>query len=100
MLAPPGSTMRIISLILSLFLFATVLSQTPAVTGKYEGAIDVQGLGKMNVTAEIRETDGKLSGVLHTPRGDAEIIAGTYSSGKISITIDAGGDDILMDGEV
>jgi hypothetical protein len=39
------------TIILSLTLVATVFAQTSTATGKYEGTADIQGLGKLNITA-------------------------------------------------
>src|SRR5215204_1575253 len=90
-----------ILIMLPLLLLAFVLTaHSQNLTGKYEGTADIRGLGKMDISAELREKNGKISGVIHTPRGDAEIIKGSVASGVVSITADAGGDDLVLDGKV
>jgi hypothetical protein len=83
-----------------LLLFAPDLfAQTTDVSGKYEGTADVQGLGKLPITAEIRQKDGKVSGVVYTPLGEAPIIEGSFKDGNLLITLDAGGDDVFLSGK-
>ncbi len=81
-------------------LVLNVIGQTPEITGKYEGIADVQGPGKLRISADIRENGGKVSGVVHTPLGDAQIVAGTFTSGVLALTLDAGGDDLYLSGRV
>lgn len=84
-------------------LVASVLSvhaQKSGLEGKYQGSADIRGVGKIDISADIRESSGKLSGVVHSPLGDAEIIRGRLGPGQLSITLDAGGDDVLLNGKV
>jgi hypothetical protein len=93
--------LRKFSIFFLLVLCATNLfAQTTDISGRYEGTADVQGLGKLAIKAEIRQKDGKLSGVLNTPLGDAPIIEGAFSGGVMLLKIDAGGDDIFLNGKV
>ena len=90
-------------LFFALLLFApalTAYAQNPVITGKYEGTFEIQGLGTLTVSADIRDAGGKLSGMVHTPLGDAEIIRGSYAPGSVSFTIDGGGDDVFLEGKV
>jgi hypothetical protein len=57
-------------------------------------------MGKLPISADLREKNGSISGVVHTPHGDAEILKGSFSSGVISFTVDAGGDDLVLSGKV
>ncbi|HEX8368496.1 MAG TPA: hypothetical protein VF604_08140 [Pyrinomonadaceae bacterium] len=77
-----------------------LFAQTTDISGRYEGTADVQGLGKLSIKAEIRQKNGKLSGVLNTPLGDAPVIEGVFANGVMSLKIDAGGDDIFLNGKV
>ncbi len=70
------------------------------VSGKYEGAADVQPFGKLPIKAEIREKNGKISGAFETPLGMATIMEGNYIDGNLKQTIDAGGDDINFNGKL
>jgi hypothetical protein len=78
----------------------SLFAQANDISGKYEGTADVEGLGKLLIKAEIRQKDGKLSGVLNTPLGDAPIIEGVFSGDSMSLKIDAGGDDIFLNGKI
>ncbi|HEX8250000.1 MAG TPA: POTRA domain-containing protein [Pyrinomonadaceae bacterium] len=77
-----------------------LFAQTTDISGRYEGTADVQGLGKLSIKAEIRQKDGKLSGVVITPLGDAPVIDGVFANGVMALKIDAGGDDIFLNGKV
>jgi hypothetical protein len=83
------------------FLFALVcVGQTIGISGKYEGSADVQPFGKLILTGEIREKDGKLSGVIITPLGDTSIVEGSFKNGNLTLKLDAGGDDIYLSGKL
>ncbi|HEX9960228.1 MAG TPA: hypothetical protein VGB00_04820, partial [Pyrinomonadaceae bacterium] len=77
-----------------------LFAQTNDISGRYEGTADVEGLGKLPIKAEIRQKDDKLSGVLNTPLGDAPVIEGAFAGDVMSLKIDAGGDDIFLNGKV
>jgi hypothetical protein len=77
---------------------STVFAQESDISGKYEGTADAKPFGKLKISAEIRDKNGVLSGVLHTPLGDAEIIEGRFALEKFSIKVDAGGDDLFLNG--
>ena len=84
-----------------LLIFSTyICAQKSGLTGKYVGTAEVHGMGKLPISAEIRENGGKITGVVHTPLGDAGIVEGTFAAGSVSITIDAGGDDVFLKGKV
>ena len=92
--------LRKISVILLLFLCAARLfAQTTDVSGKYAGTVDVQGLGKLAVTAEIRQKGDKISGAVQTPLGEAPVLAGSFKDGNLLLTLDAGGDDVFLSGK-
>lgn len=81
------------------FIFAPpIFAQGADISGKYEGTADTQSYGKLKISAEIRSKQGKLSGVLHTPLGDAGIIEGAFADNKFSLVVDASGDDLLLSG--
>ena len=92
---------QIFSIFFLPLLFASNLFAQPTdVSGKYEGTADVQGLGKMAIKAEIRQKDGKISGVVNTPLGDAPILEASFKDGNLSLKLDAGGDDVFLSGKV
>jgi len=85
---------------LSLSFLLNLQAQTTGISGKYEGTADLQGAGTLKISAEISEIGNKITGVIHTPLGDAEIIEGSYSASILALTVDAGGDDLLLNGNV
>src|SRR5215213_4721642 len=93
--------LRNFSVIFLLLLSVPVLfAQTTDVSGRYEGTADIEGLGKLLITAEIRQKNGKLSGTFQTPLGETPIIEGSFKDGSILLTLDAGGDNLFMSGKV
>ncbi len=84
---------------LLLLLTPNSLAQTAEVSGKYEGTVEVQGIGKLAVTAEIRQKGERLSGAVQTPLGEAAILDGNYKDGVLHLTLDAGGDDVFLSGK-
>lgn len=85
---------------LLLWLAPNLFAQTADVSGRYEGTADIEGRGKLVISAEIRRKDGKLSGVFNTPLGEAPIVEGSFKDGDLLLTLDAGGDDIFLSGKV
>lgn len=81
-------------------LTSNLFAQTTDISGRYEGTADVEAFGKLPLKAEIRQTGGKLSGFFNTPLGDTPIIEGNFANGVISVKLDAGGDDIFLNGKV
>ncbi|HEY8559132.1 MAG TPA: hypothetical protein VIL74_01930 [Pyrinomonadaceae bacterium] len=69
-------------------------------SGRYEGTAEIEGLGKLAITGEIRQRDGKISGAFQTPLGEAPILSGSFSDGDLRLTIDAGGDDVFFSGRI
>jgi hypothetical protein len=88
------------ALFLFILLAPNLYAQTTDVSGKYEGTVEVQSLGKLAVTAEIRQQGDKISGAIQTPLGEAPILDGSFKDGYLLITIDAGGDDVFLSGKV
>lgn len=82
---------------LFLIFSAAVFAQN--VSGRYEGFADVQPYGKLPISAEMREKNGKVSGAINTPLGTATIIEGAFDGAILKLTIDAGGDDIAFNGK-
>lgn len=73
-------------------------TQESDISGKYEGSAEVQPFGKLKISAEIRHKDGRLSGVFHTPLGDAAIIEGSFANDSFTLKLDAGGGDLILKG--
>ncbi len=82
------------------FIFAVpIFAQESNISGKYEGTAEAPPYGTLKISAEIRDKNGKLSGVFHTPLGDPEIIEGRFALDKFSLLLDAGGDDLILNGK-
>lgn len=88
-----------IFLFVSLFLTFSAAVFAQNVSGKYEGFADLQPFGKLPISAEMREKNGKVSGAIQTPLGAATIIEGAFDGTTLKLTIDAGGDDIAFAGK-
>src|ERR1700755_2542627 len=86
-------------LFVGLFLVCSVAVFAQNVSGKYEGIADVQPYGKLPISAEMREKNGKVTGTIQTPLGTATIIEGSFDGAVLKLTIDAGGDDIAFNGK-
>ena len=101
--------------IMSLLLIALVVAAQAAsattfnipvddkLSGKYEGVAKSDAMGDIPLTVEIMNDNGKLSGKIGTPQGDAKITSGTYADGKITMKFDAGGNEgtvtAMLDGD-
>jgi len=63
------------------------------VSGSYKGIAKSEALGDIPITVDIKYDNGKLSGKIGIPQGDAAITGGTYADGKVTIKFDAGGNE-------
>jgi hypothetical protein len=63
------------------------------VSGSYKGIAKSQELGDIPITVDIKNTNGKLSGKIGIPQGDATITDGSYADGKVTLKFDAGGNE-------
>ena len=81
-------------------LAASVFAAAAGVAGKYKGAVTLEGLGNIAVTAEIKGGDDKLSGVINSSQGDAQILDGSVKDGKITLQIAVGETNATINGTV
>lgn len=91
---------KIFPLFLLVLLAAKSFAQAPDVSGRYEGTADIQTFGKLKISAEIRQSNGKISGTFNTPLGEATIVAGNIKEQNLYLTVDAGGDDLVLKGKL
>jgi len=63
------------------------------VSGSYKGIAKSEALGDIPITVDIKNNNGKLSGKIGIPQGDATITDGTYADGKVTLKFDAGGNE-------
>jgi hypothetical protein len=94
-------TLLVIMLLASGSAAASVLQGTSPksdITGKYEGVAKSDAIGELPITLVIKNEGGKLSGQIESPQGPAPITSGTYADGKLTVKLDAGGNEITLVG--
>ena len=75
----------------------TPANETPAAkdttSGRYEGTAKAAGAADIQLTVELKNEAGKLSGRLITPQGPVEISEGALAGDKVSLKFGSGGRD-------
>ncbi|MGI9035165.1 MAG: hypothetical protein ACR2GD_03890 [Pyrinomonadaceae bacterium] len=69
---------------------ASIFAFAAGIAGKYKGSANIEGLGNLALTAELKGGDDKLSGVINSAQGDAQILDGSAKDGKITLQIAVG----------
>ena len=67
-------------------------------SGKYQGTAKGASIGELPLSADIKNDNGKISGKLEIPTGTATITSGTFADGKLSMKVDAGGNELTING--
>ncbi len=80
-------------LLLTVAASAATLQSDP-VTGKYVGVAKSAAIGDIPITVNLKNDGGKLSGSVDTPNGPAAITSGSFANGKLTMKLDAGGNEI------
>ena len=85
----------ILSLIIAPLCVATAQQDKKAkskgsVTGKYEGTAKTDQ-ESIQVTFDLTEKDGAMSGMIHSDHGDFTITGGTHKGNDVTLEFDAGG---------
>ena len=62
-----------------------------AVTGRYQGTAKNAAGELINVTFELTEKEGAMSGMIRSDHGDFTITGGTHSGEQVTLEFDAGG---------
>lgn len=110
-------TKKFAGLVAALLLGATMaLAQTPTtnvptpakdstaakdtVSGKYEGPARAAGAADTQLTLELKNDAGKLSGRLVTPQGPIDITDGTLTENKVSLKFGVEGKDGTLSGQL
>lgn len=83
-----------------LVLSMSVFAYFAGVAGKYKGSVSLEGLGTLPVTAELKGTDDKLTGLISSSQGDAEIVTGSVKDGKFTMAINVGDMGATVNGTV
>lgn len=109
------TTQRFFGILITLLLAtaAAIAQQTPApspaketpaakdtVSGKYEGVAKTAGAADTQLTLELKNEAGKLSGRLITPQGPVEFTDGTLTENKVSLKLGAAGKDGALAGQL
>lgn len=87
--------------VIAVFLLAaSVFAFAAGIEGKYTGSANLEGLGNLAITAELKGGDDKLSGVINSSQGDAQILDGSAKDGKITLQIAVGDTSATINGTV
>ena len=70
------------------------------VEGKYKGSATLEDLGTVPITAELKGSDDKLTGIINSSQGDAQILDGNFKDGKITLQITVGDTGATVNGTV
>jgi hypothetical protein len=62
-----------------------------SVTGHYEGSAQNKGGEVIEVSFDLTEKDGALSGIIHSSHGDFPIVGGSHQGEAVTIEFDANG---------
>ena len=79
---------------------ASVFGFFAGVEGKYKGTANIDGMGVISVTAELKGADDKLTGVINSTQGDANITSGNVKDGKIMFQFVVGDMNATFNGTV
>lgn len=63
----------------------------PDLTGRYEGSAKNNAGETIQVTLELTEKEGAMSGMIRSDHGDFTITSGTHHGGEVTLQFDAGG---------
>lgn len=83
-----------------LVLSASVFAYFAGIEGKYKGSVTLEGMGIVPVTAELKGSDDKLSGIINSSQGDAQILDGNVKDSKIMLQISVGDMGATINGTV
>ncbi|HEX8492370.1 MAG TPA: hypothetical protein VF658_05975 [Pyrinomonadaceae bacterium] len=71
-----------------------------AVAGHYEGFIKTSALGDVPISLDLRVDGKNLTGTMHTPFGDVNVIGGNYADGRLTIKMEVNGDEANFEGRL
>jgi major membrane immunogen (membrane-anchored lipoprotein) len=64
-----------------------------SLSGSYKGKGNSDATGEFPLTVDVKVANGKVTGTISSPQGDAAITDGTYTDGKITLKFDAAGNE-------
>jgi len=70
---------------------------TDAMAGTYKGTGKSDATGEFPLSVDVKITNGKVSGTISSPQGDASITDGSYADGHITLKFDAAGNEGTVD---
>lgn len=73
-------------------------SSTGSIAGHYDGVIRTSSLGNLTVALDLRDENGNLTGTLHSPLGEVAVTGGSYAEGRVTIKMEANGDEATFMG--
>lgn len=91
---------RLFAALAACVLSLSVFAFTADIAGKYKGTANIEGAGTLDITADIKIEDGKYSGILNSPLGDASIVSGKVEEDKVTLDMDANGSPVTMSGTI
>ncbi|HVG21754.1 MAG TPA: S41 family peptidase, partial [Blastocatellia bacterium] len=66
------------------------------ISGRYEGIGKTQSHGDVPIVIEIRSVKGTITGTMHTALGDFALNHGSYTEGKLTLTVESYDDEGSM----
>lgn len=88
------------AVIVLLAVSASAFAYFAGVEGKYKGTANVEGLGTFDITAELKGSDDKLTGLINSPHGEATITEGNAKDGKIMFRFTIGDVNAVVNGTI
>lgn len=64
-----------------------------SLTGAYKGKGNSDATGEFPLSVDVKIANGKVTGTISSPQGDAQITDGTYADGHITLKFDAAGNE-------
>lgn len=64
-----------------------------SLSGRYKGKGNSDATGEFDLSVDVKIANGKVTGTISSPQGDAAITDGTYADGKITLKFDAAGNE-------
>jgi|SRR5580704_988342 hypothetical protein len=70
-----------------------------SLSGAYKGTGKSDATGEFPLSVDVKVSNGKVTGTISSPQGDAAITDGTYADGHITMKFDAAGNEGTVDAQ-